>query len=68
MLASFYGVWITYVIVALFTMIGYVVPPKIHLAAVIVTKFGVFVNPYIFVFRNKEVSMQHNQIKYIKDV
>ena len=68
MLASFYGVWITYVMVALLTMIGYVVHPKIHLASVIITKFGVFINPYIFVFRNKEVSMQLIEYKHTEDI
>ena len=67
MLTSFYGVWITYVMVALLTMIGYVVHPKIYLSSVIVTKFGVFINPYIFVFRNKDVSMQLIEQKPIED-
>ena len=62
MLASFYLIWIAYVLVALLLLIGYDVPQKIHLTSVIVTKFGVVICPCVFVFRNKEVNLKSNLI------
>ena len=56
MLASFYFVWIPYVIVALLMLAGYHVPTHTQLASTLLAKFGVIINPYVFVFRNKDVS------------
>ena len=56
MLVSFYVVWIPYVIVALLMLAGCQVPTHTQLASALLTKFGVIINPYVFVFRNKDVS------------
>ena len=58
MLASFYFVWIAYALVALFILFGYAVPQTTQLASLLVTKFGVFIYPYVFVFRNREVILK----------
>ena len=56
MFASFYLVWIAYVSVVVLILVGYQVPEKTQLAAALLTKFGVLINPFVFVLRNKEVS------------
>ena len=56
MLASFYLVWIAYVFVSVLILIGYQVPEHIQMASALLTKFGVIINPYVFAFRNKDVS------------
>lgn len=55
MFASFYVVWIAYVSVAVLILVGYQVPEHTQLASALLTKFGVIINPVIFVFRNKDV-------------
>ena len=62
MLASFYLVWIAYVSVSVLILLGYQVPEQTQLASALLTKFGVIINPFVFVFRNKEVSeLQYTQ-------
>ena len=56
MVASFYFVWIPYVIVALMMLAGYHVPTHAQLQSALLAKFGVVINPYVYVFRNKDVS------------
>ena len=55
-IASFYLVWIPYIICAIIIILGGRVKHEVLIAATICTKFGVIINPVVFVFRNRDVS------------
>ena len=54
--ASFWGVWMMYLVVLILQLIGINVPRSVILTAHVVAKFGVIVNPMVSVFNNKEVN------------
>ena len=62
-IVSFYLVWIPYIICAIIIILGGGVKHEVLIAATFCTKFGVIINPIVFVFRNRDVSLYQSHIK-----
>ena len=61
-IVSFYLVWIPYIICAIIIILGGGVKHEVLIAATFCTKFGVIINPIVFVFRNRDVSLYQSHI------
>ena len=56
MTASFYICWTPYAIRCIIELLGYPLPSVVYSLTVLFAKFGVVINPVLYIFYNKEVN------------